>query len=105
MFTRITKYIGCVAVRQNFQYPAIMQLKYFSDKVNDTPSNVTDEQKTEPTDKLGTFAKAFNEFEEILKKPTKAPTENVPFKKLLRQSAFIDVSPSECNRNLFFDIL
>lgn len=74
-----------------YQSVAAHQIRKFSDK----PENVDQSQDSEKLqeNKLGAFAKAFKELDEIANAPAKEPVaQAVPFKKLLRNSKFIDVS-------------
>lgn len=95
MLARIAKsvQIGTVVFRQCPRSAVFSQIKHFSDKSNETTTTDSSEQKVESTEKLGDFAKAFKEIEDLLDAP-KAPVESVPFKKLLRESHFVDVSYS-----------
>lgn len=68
------------------------QMKWFCEKINESSSNELTNQKTEPDTKLGSFAKAYKEIEQLAEKPNKQPVESVPFKKLLKESNLIDVS-------------
>lgn len=53
----------------------------------------TGSEKSEDNGRLGGFAKAFNKFNKIANAPKQPDVvESVPFKKLLRNSKFIDVS-------------
>lgn len=100
MLARIVKsaQVGSVALRQYPRSALYAQVKHFSDKADDgTESSRTSEQKS--SDKLGTFAKAFNELEQINEKKDQTPVDTVPFKKLLRQSKLIDVSSIIQNGN------
>lgn len=93
MLARIVKSvkIGSVALRQYPCSAVYTQAQHFSDKAdNETESSRSSEQKS--SDKLGTFAKAFNELEQINQKKDQTPVDTVPFKKLLRQSKLVDVS-------------
>lgn len=93
MLARIVKpvQIGIVALRQYPRCAVSSQIRQFSDKVDETAANSQSEQKAQSDDKLGSFAKAFKEFEKI-NDPPKKPVENVSFKKLLRDSKLVDVS-------------
>lgn len=94
MFARISKsiQIGSIALRQHPRSAVVSQIKRFSDKSNETTTTEQSDQQVETSDKLGTFAKAFQEIQDIAEKPDQTPVENLPFKKLLRQSHLIDVS-------------
>lgn len=94
MFARIAKsiQIGSIVLRQHPRSAVISQIKHFSDKSNETTTTESNEPKVETSEKLGTFAKAFQEIQDIVEKPQTAPVENLPFKKLLRQSHLVDVS-------------
>lgn len=94
MFTRITKtvQIGCVSLRQYPKAAVFTQVKHFSDKPSETTTTDINEAKVEPNEKLGSFAKAFQDFEKVNDKPTEKPVVNIPFKKLLRESKLVDVS-------------
>lgn len=66
------------------------QTKPFSAQPVEPP---TGSEKSEGNDRLGGFAKAFNEMNEMLNAPEQPDVvESVPFKKLLRNSKFFDVS-------------
>lgn len=95
MIARITKsiHIGSVALRQHSRSIVFSQIKHFSDKTNDSATTESTEQiKIETDKKLGTFAKAFQEIQDMVDKPDKPSVENLPFKKLLRHSNLVDVS-------------
>lgn len=95
MLARISKSIQYASVPLR-QYPSQLavftQLKWFCDKVNEKTSTDSTNQKTEPATKLGSFAQAFKEIEQLVEQPKRKPVENVPFKKMLRESSLIDVS-------------
>lgn len=95
MLVRIAKsiQIGTVALRQ-YPYAATVfaQIKHFSDKADETTTNSPSEEASK---KLGSFAKAFKELEQINEKKDLTPVDTVPFKKLLRQSKLVDVSHTE----------
>lgn len=101
MLVRIVKsiQIGTVVLRQ---YPrtttVYAQIKHFSDKADETTANSPSEQAS---NKLGTFAKAFKELEQINEKKDVTPVDTVPFKKLLRQSKLVDVSHTEIFSKMF----
>lgn len=97
MFTRITKtvQIGSVALRLHPKVAIFSQIKQFSDKSNESTPNESSKLEPNSNEKLGSFAKAFQELEKINDKPIEAPVENIPFKKLLRQSKLVDVSKYE----------
>lgn len=78
---------GSVALKNYPRLPVYSHVKHFCDKI-DSPT----EQKPEVNDKLGSFAKAFNELEQINAEKEAAPVENLSFKKLIRQSTLVDVS-------------
>lgn len=68
----------------------VQQTKPFSDQLVE-PSKSS--EKSEGNDRLGGFAKAFNEFNEMVNAPKQPDVvESVPFRKLLRNSKFFDVS-------------
>lgn len=68
----------------------VQQTKPFSDQPVE-PSKSS--EKPEGNDRLGGFAKAFNEFNEIVNAPKQPDiVESIPFKKMLRNSKFFDVS-------------
>lgn len=93
MLSRIVRsvQIGSVALRQYPRAIVYAQTRCFSDnRIDETTTNSPDEQKA--SDKLGSFAKAFKELEQINEKKPEAPVDSVPFKKLLRQSKLVDVS-------------
>lgn len=98
MLARISKSIQYTSVPLLRQYPSTLasftQIKSFCEKVNENQSTDSTNQKAEPAIKLGSFAKAFKEIEQLVEKPIEKPVENVPFKKLLRESNLIDVSES-----------
>lgn len=96
MLARIVKstQIGSVVLRQYPRSSICSQIRPFSDKVNQIAEDNQSEQKAETNDKLGSFAKAFRDFEKLNETPPQKPVENVPFKKLLRDSKFVDVSLS-----------
>lgn len=100
MLARITRsvQIGNAAFRQYPRFVLHSQIKQFSDKADETTTKDSSDGKTESTVKLSGFAKAFEELEKINEKPV-VQVENVPFKKLLRQSNFVDVSFLISNRN------
>lgn len=91
--------IGTSVLRQ---YPRTAtvhaQIKYFSDKADETITNSPSEQTS---NKLGTFAKAFIELEQINEKKNLTPVDTVPFKKLLRQSKLVDVRHTEIFSSMF----
>ncbi|XP_055311108.1 28S ribosomal protein S28, mitochondrial [Sitodiplosis mosellana] len=92
MLARIVKSVqtGSVALRQYPRAAVYVQIKHFSDKAdNETVTNSSSEEKL--SDKLGSFAKAFKEFEQINEKKDETPVHTVPFKKLLRQSKLVDL--------------
>lgn len=98
MLVRLAKTVqigGVVALRTHPKTTVFTQIRQFSDKTNETASKESNETKSESDIKLGSFAKAFQEFEKINDKPIETPAENVPFKKLLRQSKMVDVSKFE----------
>lgn len=92
MLARIAKsvQIGSVALRQYQRATVYAQIRHFSDKADKTTTTNPNEQNA--NDKLGTFAKAFNELEKINEKKDEIPVESASFMKLLRQSKLIDVS-------------
>lgn len=96
MLARIAKsvQIGSIAFRQYPRSAVYSQIKQFSDKVDETTAKTSsdDEQAQKNSDKLGSFAKAFIELENINKTKESAPVDNVPFKKMLKDSNFVDVS-------------
>lgn len=74
-------------ISNRFNQPVfVQQIKNYSDK----PTQTSDECEKSP-EKLGGFAKAFNEMEHMINKPEEPVVETVPFKKLLRNSKFVDV--------------
>lgn len=96
MLARISKSVQYASVSLR-QYPSQLavftQIKSFCEKVNENKSTDSTDQKAEPAAiKLGSFAKAFKEIEQLVEKPKEKPIENVPFKKMLRESSLIDVS-------------
>lgn len=98
MLVRVAKTVQIgsgFALRTHPKTTVFTQIRQFSDKTNETTSNESNETKTKSDVKLGSFAKAFQEFEKINDKPIETPAENVPFKKLLRQSKMVDVSKFE----------
>lgn len=96
MLARISKSIQSASVPLLRQCPTQLavftQIKSFCDKVNQNTTTDSTNQKDEPATKLGSFAKAFREIEQLVEKPKQKPVENVPFKKMLRESSLIDVS-------------
>lgn len=96
MLARILKSVqyASVPLRQcPSQLGVFTQIKCFSEKINESASNDSiNNQKTETDTKLGSFAKAFEEIEQLTKNPNEKPVECVPFKKMLRESNLIDVS-------------
>lgn len=94
MLARVIKstQIGMVALRQYPRSVVCSQIRQSSDKADEP--NSQSEQKTNSDDKLGSFAKAFIEFEKLNETPRK-PVESISFKKLLRESKLVDVSESE----------
>lgn len=94
MLARIVKSVqgGKVALRQYPRLAVCLQIRQFSDKIDETSATNQSEQKTNTNDKLGSFAKAFQDFEKMNEAPIPAPVDAVPFKKLLRESKLVDVS-------------
>ncbi|XP_031635363.1 28S ribosomal protein S28, mitochondrial [Contarinia nasturtii] len=94
MLARIVKstQIGSVVLRQYPRVTVCSQVKHFSDKVDEAAANTSsNEEKVETNNKLGSFAKAFIELEKINEEKEPAPVVQVPFKKLLKDSKFIDL--------------
>lgn len=96
MLARISKSVQSASVPLLRQYPTQLavftQIKSFCNKGNENTPTESTNQKDEPATKLGSFAKAFKEIEELVEKPREKPVENVPFKQMLRESSLIDVS-------------
>lgn len=96
MLARISKSIQSASVPLLRQYPTQLavftQSKSFCSKGNENTTTESTNQKDDPATKLGSFAKAFKEIEQLVEKPKEKTVENVPFKKMLRESSLIDVS-------------
>lgn len=95
MLARLTKSLQCASALRQYpsQLAAFTQIKSFCEKANENTSTDTTNQSAEPAaTKLGSFAKAFKEIEQLVDQPKEKPVENVPFKKMLRESTLIDVS-------------
>lgn len=95
MLSRVVKsiQIGSTALKQYSRLPLCTQIRQFSDIVDGKAAGDTSASNTETNSKLGSFAKAFEEFEKLNAQAEVAvPVDNIPFKKLFRESKFIDVS-------------
>lgn len=88
--------------KQCHQSAVLHSMRSFSDKTDNRQST---EECEKPSDRLGGFAKAFNEIEQIVNKPQETVVESVPFKKLLRNSKFIDVSRVIANFSSINDLI
>lgn len=93
MFARVVKstQIGNLALKQYSRLAACSQIRQYSDVGDGKAASDSSEPKAESNSKLGSFAKAFEDLEKI-NEPVVAPVENIPFKKLLRESKLVDVS-------------
>lgn len=79
-------------LRKCYRIAFVQQTKSFSNQPVE-PEKSKDSEKSKDDNRLGGFAKAFNEFNEIVNAPKQPDiVASVPFKKLLRNSKFFDVS-------------
>lgn len=96
LFNKCYRQVGTLQFQQN---------KFFSDSSDNNTTKTTSSPTSEADEssKLGGFAKAFNEFEQIGTKTDEPPAETVSFKNLLRNSKFVDVS-AYLNKNLLANL-